>query len=103
MNMWSALLLPQELSACLSEFILAKPLAIRKYCGWSPFLAASHRTARKTLIASLPPSLHVTRLLSSPCPYCGRLASQLLVREIEKLKTMSLRPFFLAAKVLDSR
>lgn len=37
MNLKFALFFLQELSACLSEFILAKPPVIRKYCDWSHF------------------------------------------------------------------
>ena len=66
MSMWSAFFLSQELSAGLSEVILAKPSVIRKYHGWSPFLGASNRTAGKAQIASFPPSPPITPLLSSP-------------------------------------
>lgn len=62
MSMWFTLLLPQELSACLSEFILSKPSVIIKHHGSSPFLATSNGTAGKAWITSFLPLL----LLPSP-------------------------------------
>lgn len=94
--MWSALLLLQELSACLSEFILAKPSAIRRYCCWSPVPCCLQQNYRKSTDHIFPslPSYYPSPLLSVSLQ--GRLASQppfslFQVREVEKVKTAFLR------------
>lgn len=75
LSMWSALLL-QELSACLSEFILAKPSVIRRYSCWSPIPCCLQQNYRKSTDHIFPslPSYYPSPLLSVSLQ--GRLTSQ---------------------------